>query len=411
MQASAESWRGAQLAGHFRTLHEFLQRFEALWRPHAFQHPQLPWEAQFPELARRLRALSLDAAEAAAEDDAILIDVLRDDVPELASIYALLALPSSSAAPLPPLGEAVGVPGRKWRQLQAFAARVPTDGATLLEWCAGKAHLGRLLARVQHRGVVALEWDARLVASGEQLALREQLPVAFECVDVLQARTTALLQREHDVVALHACGELHLQLLRSCAARQPRSLTLAPCCYQLIPAERYAPLSTAAQRCDLQLTRLDLRTAVRDDVTSPLREREQRRTLQAWRLGFDAWLRDVHGGDAYRPAPSLPLSTVRDGFAAFCRRLAAHHTIEPPPDAAFDACERAGWERLREVAALDLARIAFRRPLELWLVLDRALYLQQHGYDVDVGAFCERALTPRNVMIRARRQSLDAISG
>jgi len=45
----------------------------------------------------------------------------------------------------------------------------------------------------------------------------------------------------------------------------------------------------------------------------------------------------------------------------------------------------------------------FRRPLEMWLVLDRALFLQENGYQAQVGRFCETALTPRNLMVLAER--------
>ncbi|GAA58338.1 hypothetical protein P20652_0192 [Pseudoalteromonas sp. BSi20652] len=34
-------------------------------------------------------------------------------------------------------------------------------------------------------------------------------------------------------------------------------------------------------------------------------------------------------------------------------------------------------------------------------MLDRALYLQQQGYQVNVKTFCEKQLTPRNILILA----------
>ena len=52
---------------------------------------------------------------------------------------------------------------------------------------------------------------------------------------------------------------------------------------------------------------------------------------------------------------------------------------------------------------LSVVRHAFRRALEVWLVLDLAVHLESRGYRVDVGQFCERALTPRNLLISARR--------
>ncbi|MNG37039.1 hypothetical protein D3C84_1242660 [compost metagenome] len=65
--------------------------------------------------------------------------------------------------------------------------------------------------------------------------------------------------------------------------------------------------------------------------------------------------------------------------------------------------EAAGHQRLAEVRNLELLRGLFRRPLELWLVLDRALFLSQKGYEVRLGTFCETPLTPRNLMLLAER--------
>ena len=43
------------------------------------------------------------------------------------------------------------------------------------------------------------------------------------------------------------------------------------------------------------------------------------------------------------------------------------------------------------------------RTLELWLLLDRALYLQEQGYHVKLGTFCDYQLSPRNLLLLAER--------
>ncbi len=52
---------------------------------------------------------------------------------------------------------------------------------------------------------------------------------------------------------------------------------------------------------------------------------------------------------------------------------------------------------------MELVRHLFRRPLEIWLALDRALFLEEQGYEVELGAFCDKPMTPRNLLIRAVR--------
>lgn len=57
------------------------------------------------------------------------------------------------------------------------------------------------------------------------------------------------------------------------------------------------------------------------------------------------------------------------------------------------------WAKLRR---LQLVRHAYRRALELWLVLDLALRLEEANYTVVINQFCDRALTPRNIIINAK---------
>src|SRR5690606_29054348 len=107
----------------------------------------------------------------------------------------------------------------------------------------------------------ALEWQRALVDDGNHIALREGLPVRCHHVDVLSPMAAEFLPGRQ-VLALHACGQLHVRLLQACAQTPPRALALAPCCYHLQPDDIYAPLSARAQRSALALTRLDLHTAV-----------------------------------------------------------------------------------------------------------------------------------------------------
>jgi hypothetical protein len=76
--------------------------------------------------------------------------------------------------------------------------------------------------------------------------------------------------------------------------------------------------------------------------------------------------------------------------------------VSLPPDVAWHEAEQAGWRRQRETMRLSLVRNAFRRAIELWLVLDLSCLLEANGYAVRIGTFCAREVTPRNILISAR---------
>ena len=123
----------------------------------------------------------------------------------------------------------------------------------------------------------------------------------------------------------------------------------------------------------------------------------------ARRLGFDLLQRQVRGQDVYLPTPSLPARWLSASFADYCLHLARLKGIALSPNEDWAAWEAQGWARLAQVRNLERVRNLFRRPLELWLVLDRAVFLQEQGYKVRVGTFCEPRLTPRNLLIVAER--------
>ncbi|WP_373190817.1 hypothetical protein [Halomonas sp.] len=148
----------------------------------------------------------------------------------------------------------------------------------------------------------------------------------------------------------------------------------------------------------LSLTREQLAIAVQETVTAPRHVRRHRERANAWRLGFDALQRRIRSEDAYLPVPSLAYGRMPEDFAAFCRWAAECKGLTLPPGIDWGAFEREGHRRHAEVTRLELIRHLFRRPLEVWLVLDRLWRLEEAGFTVELGTFCARELTPRNLL-------------
>src|SRR5690606_29752243 len=202
-------------------------------------------------------------------------------------------------------------------------------------------------------------------------------------------------------VALHACGDLHVRLIQLGIEQRCRQLAIAPCCYNRIRGNIYQPLSSAAQASRLQLSRDDLGLPLSETVTAGARERRQRDQSMAWRLGFDLLQRKLRADDSYLPTPSLPSAWLKKNFEQYCRDLATLNSLPEPQAEPWYELEQRGWQRLAEVRNLELLRGLFRRPLELWLLLDRALLLAENGYKVRLGTFCPSELTPRNLLLLA----------
>lgn len=396
---------GEQLLARFQELDALLTAHQDLWRPRPFTHRHLPWESDHPALAQWLRGRSLEEADASHNQPQHL--AAPAPFPDLAQRSAqLCAVGSLPVIGLTPAAArlAVDVPGRKWQQIEAFAACLDFKhpASHWLDWCAGKGHLGRrLLQPGQH--LTCLEYDPALIEAGQQLSARHRLQASHVQQDVMAAEAGLRLNATHTPVALHACGDLHVRLMQLANAAGCGQLAIAPCCYNRIQGERYQALSAAAQASALQLSLEDLALPMSETVTAGARVRRQRDTSMARRLAFDLLQRQLRASDDYLPTPSLSAAWLAKPFADYCRDLAALKHLSTVPEQDWPALEAAGWQRLAHVRNLELLRGLFRRPLELWLVLDRALFLQERGYRVRLGQFCPAPLTPRNLLVLAER--------
>jgi len=391
----------------WQQLNDWLVQHRELWQPAPFTDPSPAWVLKWPALAERVASLSDQGCQQLDDDPGMLAKLVSRELSTLQAFSELTRVPVLASGPEQPstLPEirATDMPGRKRLQSGAFASAIRPLKHDVLDWCCGKGHLARTLAPLCDGKITGLEWNRALVDDGNRLAGKFGDRVTLRQQDVMD-ESLSLPGGTHGV-ALHACGDLHRRLMSRVVVEGLPRLSFSPCCYHLTEIPDYEPLSQGARKWErvLKLDRNDLRLAVQETVTAPERVRQQTRRVSCWRLGFDGLQRQLRGVDAYLPVPSHPPGLLSGDFAGFCRWAAKKKALDLPQNTDFGHWEAHGEQRLQEVRRHELVRHLFRRPLELWLVLDYALFLQEQGYRVRVGTFCERQLTPRNLLIDAVR--------
>lgn len=395
------------LAQRFQQLDRLLTETRRWWQYQPYHHLNLAFADEAPALAAQLNAMPLEQINRLDGDMGALCDLLAPWIPAGETLHALSELALFTPEPIQCAKEmALHMPGRKQAQIEAFTGCLPPHQGPYLEWCAGKGHLGRLVSLHRQAEILSLELQGPLCEEGRRLAARDGARMHFVQADAFAADAGQLLVTDHHAMALHACGELHTHLLSLVAERGAQGVTISPCCYHLIRGTHYRPLSAAAKASALALAKADLRLPLQETVTAGARISRLREQEVVWRLGFDCLQRQVRGVNEYLPVPNMQKSLLTGSFEAFCEWAAERKGITLPAGMDLAAFLAQGEARYGDVARMELVRHLFRRPLEIWLVLDRALFLQEHGYRVEVGEFCDKPMTPRNVLIRAVRSSL-----
>lgn len=447
----------------FNKLNQLLEKSAALWQVRAFEVNALPWAQDFPQLAEAVWALGDDELDGLDAEQSLLVKALspalNQDLRALGQDWDLSLLTASIAERTvfsdKTVTDKAGVTeqslmdntaaqqgglsfddeayfsahikGRKWQQITAFVQHLPQLNLPVLEWCAGKGHLGRLIAKARGADVVSLEWQAQLCEAGQAFADKWQLSQTFICADAFAigaehaatntSTTTVGAPAEHaakanpliaqqQAVALHACGDLHVRLLTLAAEAGTQALAISPCCYHLIQASHYQPLSTLAQQSSLKLSRHDLQLPLQQSVIANPKQQALRHQEIAWRLGFDALQRECRQIDEYLPLPSLKQSQLSGSFTDFCLWAAETKAVNLAKNRDFEAWLDVGRQRQQLTRRIDLVAHLFRSALEQWLILDRACFLQEQGYGVCVGEFCPNSVTPRNTLILAQKMAV-----
>lgn len=428
-----------QFAQLFTRLDQLLYQSRQLWQLFAFNCDTLPWQSQFPTLAETVWALDdaqLDHIDACPELlFNQLLPALQQDLAEknlqwelsLLSRDSLLAsnfateqtIDNRHTAQNNPLCSdflasreasyfSAGIKGRKWTQITSFANYLEHSLSKvapkeMLEWCAGKGHLGRLLAKVFKQPVVSLEWQQELCDQGEMFAKRWQLEQKFICGDAFSEQSS-LFKIDQCALALHACGDLHIELLKQATTANTRTIAISPCCYHLIQSTHYQKLSQIANQSLLTLSRHDLQLPLQQSVIASEKQQQRRLKEISWRLGFDSLQRDISKKEQYLPIPSIKQSQLQGDFTTFCRWAAAKKSVTLNNTIDFNYYLEQGITRQRLTRRIDLVSHLFRHALEQWLLLDRVCFLVEQGYEVSMKQFCETRITPRNWIIVANKR-------
>ena len=325
---------------------------------------------------------------------------LRSLVEQAGDVCAVPSFPY----PKGPVGAARrGETPRKRAQIDAFGRLVvplATHATRVVDVGSGHGHLTRDIARRTGLPVVGLERDAGL--AGRARVLSSDASPTFAVTDVL--RDGLALSTGDCVIGLHACGELGDVMVTSVARCRGVTLALVGCCLQKRQQASRRPLcgSGLADRLDLPRGLLGLSNlAAGDDGVEATRAenlaaRERRLALNRLlsegrrRLRFGAEIEGLNRRTAQRDLSQL----VTRAFALRGRPM--------PTEKAIDEAARSAHMEHARARRLSLPRAMLARVLEVFVLLDRATYLEEHGFAVELGTLFPASVSARNLALVAR---------
>lgn len=235
--------------------------------------------------------------------------------------------------------------------------------------------------------------DPDLQTSGKR-RLKEQLPHLTKKISFENASFHKNYRpiKEGSVLSLHSCGDLTVEAM-DYALKNNSALINFGCCYHKLTKLN---LSTSSKSSPLEFSFKALTLATRSHRILSLEDARRRTKVKRYRYGFHI-LSHEDGHRTFVPLGNARHQDYEGEFKDYCAKYSPW-ALKGDINRRFAELENS--KALQQYLLTETIRGPLGRLVEVYIALDRALYLKEFGVRVKVGTLFDRALSPRNIMIQ-----------
>ena len=333
----------------------------------------------------------------------------------LGALQELTALPWHEGLHALTVAETQGLSAKKTHELERVLALLAPRTRFIhqaVDIGGGMGHLARLCARTFGWTFHSIDRDAALQDKGRRWLTRTPSPdggtlffIQASVEDGPQPRLDPLFSgRDRASIGLHTCGPLALTQLRK---SQGAGFVLnIGCCYDKLEAPRDYPVSRFGGAHPLPFTPHALALTTRGRHHKTEVEFARMKRVYAWRFAFHLLARRHFPERGFVRAGDAPRTLYDGSFAVYALdRLERLGLDSAMTEAELDAFEVSVRAETRDLLLCHLLRDRFARALEVVLLLDRALLLEELGFQVELLQLFDPRLSPRNLALIASRSA------
>ena len=271
----------------------------------------------------------------------------------------------------------------------------------------GVGHLAQTLTGHYRLKTTTLDMDPVLQETGRVRFKREDVNYINIKVDSENEKFKSILTPDSLTLGLHTCGPLAIHQMKGSSSRRIKGLINFGCCYEkLLPHPECQNVSQIAKTLATPLifNRFALTLATRAHRKMNDKDYELKLKVKYYRYAIHFLLHDEYGIEGLTSLGNSHPSLYDESFGSYV--LKQFETIQTPLKHSHEELNQYfSSEKLQKLIwnmlSADLIRNAFGRLMELYLLLDRAIYLEETGYTVQLLEFFEESISPRNLGIVA----------
>lgn len=395
-----------ELMGPFQQLTKFLLKYRLIWEKEVLErypnYQELPLSWLEYLKAQTIEDLfRFDQEAILPERESLGLQVYLDQIKEINEL-----IPYTELGPIKfPAPDWTGIKEKKRHELaclRQFLRDPLTKWPSFVDYCSGKGHLAQILAQEMEVRGLCLDHNQELQKQGREQWNSDR--VHYKAMDLLLESDVLPGNSIH--LGLHTCGHLAIRHFELANENLAPAILNFGCCYYKVPKLEYYNLSRPAKNGGLPLSFQALTLASKSYMNPTLDDFKWRFVVKKYRYSFQALLKDQYGIEEFVPLGKPPSLKIYDeDFASYACFFLKRLNLSPPSIKnleSFYQKESTSIMRMNLICA-DLIRLKLARPLEIYILMDRKLWLEEQGYEVQMRQFFNPQVSPRNIGIWAKR--------
>ena len=282
----------------------------------------------------------------------------------------------------------------------------------------GVGHLSRVIAHYANINAISIDRNHEFQKIGkERLSKYRKLPDAKEVhfVNLNFSPTNSaeelksIFKSDSLSLGLHTCGALANILIKTSCQFNLAGLLSFGCCYHHLNPKLDFPISNFyKERNFAQLNLFAFSLATRSHAQDDFEVFKTKRQVKNYRYALHLFLMRKFNNKYFQDVGECDVKIYWMPFHHYLKlklnELKLENTFTNDEIEDFYHCAQTQKE-LNEMFVGNLIRWLLGRSLEVYILLDRAMYLEENGYEVFVEEYFKEALSPRNIGILALRSN------
>jgi SAM-dependent methyltransferase len=275
----------------------------------------------------------------------------------------------------------------------------------------GIGYLAQSIANYYFYPVTSIDMDPILQNTGRQRNLKNQKKGSHlvnylqEKLELGNEKLVPLFTPKTISLGLHTCGDLantHLEI--AIKAESGALINLGCCYYKLSKNNTYNISNFSKSNNNLRLNMYALTLATLAHKQMGHWDFQFKNMVKNYRYAFHMYLYHEKGITDFVSVGNSSQRYYEGDFASYAKEQMKRLDIEnKQSDESLNHFfqDPARTRLIRKMILAGILRGIYGRPLELYLLLDRALYLEENGYKTQLIPFFDEELSPRNIGIQA----------